>query len=146
MSQEVPAERLLVGSNTWVPIYAFTSQRTVLHNTRDKKLNKGWAFSSRYNKGSAHCCWNQWENSSHMLSPSFAYDGKIPSLLLLPPPPPPPPHTYFRTIYERNAVVFQLKQKLGLNLAVFIARSVIISYNVILAQMTISGWMRYSEP
>lgn len=72
-------------------------------NTRDKKLNKGWAFSSRCNKGSVHCCWNQWKNSSHMLSPSFARDGKIPS----------PPPTYFRTIYERNAVVFQLKQKAG---------------------------------
>lgn len=72
-------------------------------NTRDKKMNKEWAFSSGYNKGSVHCSWNQWENSSHMLSPSFAHDGKI--LFFSP--------TYFWTIYERNAVVFQLKQKAG---------------------------------
>lgn len=31
ISQEVPTERLLVRSNTWVPIYAFMSRNIVLH-------------------------------------------------------------------------------------------------------------------
>lgn len=41
ISQEVPAERLLVRSNTWVPIYAFMSHNIVLHpQHKRKKLNK----------------------------------------------------------------------------------------------------------